>query len=66
MCSNMDGHIDCHTKWSKSDRERQILYDITFMQNLKEEKYEFIKQKQTYSLREWTYYYQGRRTEGEE
>ena len=36
MCSNMDGHIDCHTESSKSDRERQILYDITFIQNLEQ------------------------------
>ena len=28
ICNNMDGPIDYHTKWSKSDRERQILYDI--------------------------------------
>ena len=28
---NMDGPRDYHTKWSKSDRERQILYDITHM-----------------------------------
>ena len=36
MCSNMDGHIDCYTKYSKPDREGQILYDITFIQNLEE------------------------------
>ena len=24
ICSNIDGPRDCHTKWSKSDRERQI------------------------------------------
>ena len=29
--SDMDGH----TKWSKSNRERQIPYDITYMWNLK-------------------------------
>ena len=34
-CSNMDGPRDYHTKWSKSDRERQISYDITYMWNLK-------------------------------
>ena len=34
-CSNIDGPGDCHTKWSKSARERQISYDITYMQNLK-------------------------------
>ena len=29
ICSNMDGSRDYHTKWSKSDRERQIAYDIS-------------------------------------
>ena len=33
--SNMDGLRDYHTKWSKSERERQIPYDITYMWNLK-------------------------------
>ena len=31
----MDGPTDYHTEWSKSDRETQISYDITFMWNLK-------------------------------
>ena len=35
ICSNMNGPRDCHTKSSKSDRERQILYDITYICNLK-------------------------------
>ena len=35
ICSNMDGPRDYCTKWSKSDRERQISYDITYMWNLK-------------------------------
>ena len=35
ICSNMDGPRDYHTKWSKSDRERQISYGITYMWNLK-------------------------------
>ena len=35
ICSNMDGPRDYHTKWSKSDRERQMSYDITYMWNLK-------------------------------
>ena len=30
ICSNMDGPRDYHTKWNKSDRERQISY-ITYM-----------------------------------
>ena len=33
--SNMDGPRDCHTEWSKSDRERQISYDIAYMWDLK-------------------------------
>ena len=35
ICSNMDGSRDYHTKQSKSERERQIPYDITYMWNLK-------------------------------
>ena len=31
----MGGPGDYPTKWSKADRERQISYDITYMQNLK-------------------------------
>ena len=31
----MDGPRDHHTKWSQSDRERQIPYDITYMWHLK-------------------------------
>ena len=31
ICSNMDGSRDCHTKWYKSDTERQISYAITYM-----------------------------------
>ena len=33
-CSNMDGPRDYHTKWSKSDTERQIPCNITYMWNL--------------------------------
>ena len=34
ICSNMDVPRDYHTKWSMSDRERQV-YDINYTQNLK-------------------------------
>ena len=34
ICSNMAEARDCHTEWSKSDRERQISYDITYIWNL--------------------------------
>ena len=30
----MDGTRDSHPEWSKSERERQILYDITYIWNL--------------------------------
>ena len=35
ICSNMDGPRDYHTKQSKSERERQTPYDITYVWNLK-------------------------------
>ena len=31
----MDGPRDYHTKWGKSEREKQIPYDITYVWNLK-------------------------------
>ena len=34
ICSNTNGPRDYHAKWSKSDREKQISYDITHMWNL--------------------------------
>ena len=53
----MGGH---YAKWNKSDRERQILYDMTNMWNLKKyNKTENItKKKQTHKYREWTSGYQ--------
>ena len=35
FCSNMNGPRNCHTEWNKSDKERQISYDIIYMWNLK-------------------------------
>ena len=32
-CSNMGGTRDSHTKWSKSEKERQIPYDINYILN---------------------------------
>ena len=37
-CSNIDSTRDYHAKCSKSERERQIPYDITYMWNLKYDK----------------------------
>ena len=31
----MDGPKDYYNKWSKLDREKQVLYDITYMWDLK-------------------------------
>ena len=67
ICSNMDGPGDYHTEWSESERGRQISYDTTYMQNLKKKIIQmnlFTKQKQTHSLREQTYGYQGKRMGG--
>ena len=57
MCSIMDGPRDYHAKWSKLDRERQILYDTTYMWNLKKmiQMNLFTKQKQTHRHRKQTY-----------
>ena len=33
---------NCHIKWSKSDRKRQISYDIAYMWNLKQGTNELI------------------------
>ena len=33
--NNMNATRDDHTKWSKSERERQIPYNITYMWTLK-------------------------------
>ena len=45
--NNMNGPRDNQTKWSKSERERQIPYDITYMWNLKYDTNESIyEQKQ--------------------
>ena len=32
----MNGPRRYYAKWNKSDKEKQILYDFTYMQNLKE------------------------------
>ena len=42
ICNNMDGPRDYHTKWSKSEKERQIVYDIIYMWNLKTDTNEHI------------------------
>ena len=43
----MDWPRDYHTKWNKSERERQIPYDITYMWNLKYDTNEHIYKTET-------------------
>ena len=46
MCDNMDRPWGHCAKWNKSDRERQILYDLTYTWNQ--------KNKQTHRISEQT------------
>ena len=50
--SNMHGSRECHTEWSKSDREGEILYDIPYMWNLKNDPNEL---RNSLTDRKWTY-----------
>ena len=43
----MDGPRDYYTKWSKSERERQIPYDITYVWNVKYDINEIIHETKT-------------------
>ena len=45
ICNNMDGLGGYYAKWNKSDRKRQLLYDITYMWNLKNQTREYNKNK---------------------
>ena len=49
--SNMDGHRDCHTKWSKLDTERQIWYCLYVKYEKKIQVNLFPKQKETHENR---------------
>ena len=61
----MDGPRGYHTKWSKSGRERQLSWDITYMWNLKNDTVIlFTKQKLTHRHRKQTYGYQRRKGVG--
>ena len=42
ICSNIGGPRDYHTKWSKSEKERQIPYNIADMWNLKYDTKELV------------------------
>ena len=47
ICRYVDGPRDYHTKWSKSERERQIPYDISYTWNLKYDTNELIYETET-------------------
>ena len=47
ICSNIDEPRDHHIKWSKSERESQIPYDITYNWNLKYDTNEHIYEAET-------------------
>ena len=61
ICSNMDGTRDSHPEWSKSERERQIPYDITYICNLIYGTNETSHRKETHGLGELTFGCQGER-----
>ena len=48
MCDNIDGSRGYYVKWNKSDSEKQIPYDFTYMWNLRNKTNQQIKQKHTY------------------
>ena len=55
----MNGSKDCHTKWKKSERKRQISYDTTYQWTLKYDANEFTYKTETDSQTEKkTYHYQ--------
>ena len=41
--SEADGLRVCHTEWSKSEREKQILYAKTYIWNLKKKKKKMVQ-----------------------
>ena len=53
--NNMDGPRDDDTKWSKSERERQIPYDISYGWNLKHDTNEHIFEIETDSWSQRTH-----------
>ena len=64
-CSNMDGPRVYHTKWSKSEKERQIPYDVTYMWNLKYGTNELMCRNRLTDIRQQPHGYQrGKEEEG--
>ena len=54
ICSNMAGPRDCHTEWSKSEKDKDK-YDIVYMWNLKKNgSNELIYKKKSHRCRKLT------------
>ena len=51
ICNNLDGPSGYYAKWNKPDRKEQILYDFTYMWNLKQTNK--IKQKYIRRANQW-------------
>ena len=34
ICRDVEGPRDCYTEWNKSEREKQVSYNIAYMWNL--------------------------------
>ena len=47
ICNNMDGPGGHYAKRNKSDREKQILYDITYLESKMQQTSEYNKKGQT-------------------
>ena len=59
ICSNVDGPRDYHTKWSKLDRETNIIWYHLYVESKKLIQVNLsTKQTQTHRHREQTYGYQ--------
>ena len=54
ICDNMDGPRGHYAKWNKSDRERHIPYDFTYIWHLNNKINKQKEQKQTRGYREQT------------
>ena len=59
----MDATRNYHTKWSKSDRERQVSYDIAYIRNLKKwYEWTYLQNKNSVTdVEKQTYGYQSRK-----
>ena len=60
ICSDVALPRDYYPEWSKSDTERQIPYDITYMWSIKEEyKWTYLWNRNSHGCRKQTCDYQG-------